>query len=64
MELEYQKAREELEKEEEEEAEKGKKEVVGRREVAVRVRILRRNEEEVARLVTRNREDGNLKMRD
>lgn len=64
MELEYQKAREELEKEEEEEMEKSQKHDGRRREEEVAVEIVRRSEKEVARPETRVEEDGDLKMRD
>lgn len=62
MELGPQNTREEMEKEEEE-AEETRKGGGGMSEVAVAVEIFKRNEEEAARPVTRDGEDGDLKMR-
>lgn len=63
MKLENQNAREEIEREEEEE-EKTRIEGGGKKEVTVAVEIIRRSEEEMTRLVTRDQEDGDLSMRD
>lgn len=52
IELNLQKAREELAREEEEKAEKARKEKCGRTEVAVAVEIIRRREKNVSRPVT------------
>lgn len=63
MEIELQKAIEELAREEEKEAEEARKEGGRRREIAVSMDIIRRGKENVARLVTRDGEDRNLRMR-
>lgn len=64
MELETQKTREELARKEKEKAEKARIAGDGKREVAVPVEIIRRSKENRARPVTRDREDGDLRMMD